>query len=786
MAFLSYAQIVKRLQNEPTYIGKSIIFNAVDPSINNAYNRLSGTPTLSFDFTGSSCIEGTIRYFRLTPIGNAKVIVYVPNTPTEYALIYPSTCTVKFGYPSAPSISFGVEMSNRTSLSLAADVNRLEYRCGRGASQQHTVLLTSVSSINKIQHTDNNYIEQLVTSTTSTLNVFSPQGRVQLNGKGGNGTIVYSSTTNGMFEHYVGQNFSFCAVHGMGGYGAAFALGNGIRRIYFQSTDWTSLTTSFYDSSGNWVSSPLTVYGTGSTTQKVSVTGLLQVSRAASTSASDYGLSITATPCRGLNVTCEGTSVDAAKIGARIYTRCSTPNSMVYGLWTLTYTGGVHTSNIIGYVNTLFISDSSTPWSMKGIHIELNRTSPYKVSNLRGIEIDDLRPASVYRAESIRAKGGDSYLYGKLDVWDGDLQVWGGIDYHPYTASIQSGGTVAEYDATFPRRQGFLWATSSKTYTDAPGCLVLMPAILEEQYLNPDYRYLYGFVYLHNDYTLRLAKRYHYGANYLPVDPITDGSNPIVGLNYFGDGRDGDVTIYSNTFMTRDIYANNLTVTAGSILDTAGYRIFVRKKLTVDGTIRCNGAPGVGSMPGFGISSGFGLLLGGNGGSGGAGSGEGGISVVGLGGNGGNGGGAGGGGGGKVTTSNMIPISDIASLLNLRELATTSMTRYTGGAGGGGGSGFIDAWDEHPGGGGGQGGGPVIIAAQFITGSGSIEAKGGDGAPAPETNTYGGGGGGGGVIVIVYCHKGYDYALTLNVSGGQGYNGGQNGQPGQIIWWKVN
>ena len=49
----------------------------------------------------------------------------------------------------------------------------------------------------------------------------------------------------------------------------------------------------------------------------------------------------------------------------------------------------------------------------------------------------------------------------------------------------------------------------------------------------------------------------------------------------YGTGSDGDVTISSNTTLTADMYYNNLTVNASVVLNTAGYRVFVKNLLVL-------------------------------------------------------------------------------------------------------------------------------------------------------------------------------------------------------------
>ena len=57
----------------------------------------------------------------------------------------------------------------------------------------------------------------------------------------------------------------------------------------------------------------------------------------------------------------------------------------------------------------------------------------------------------------------------------------------------------------------------------------------------------------------------------------------------FWDGSDGDVTISSNTTLTRDMYYNNLTVNSTFRLSTAWFRVYVKGTLTNNGFISDNG-----------------------------------------------------------------------------------------------------------------------------------------------------------------------------------------------------
>lgn len=59
------------------------------------------------------------------------------------------------------------------------------------------------------------------------------------------------------------------------------------------------------------------------------------------------------------------------------------------------------------------------------------------------------------------------------------------------------------------------------------------------------------------------------------------------GDEIYGFGQDGDVTLASNTTLSRDMYYNDLTINTGVTLDTNGYRVFVKGTLTfADSTSR--------------------------------------------------------------------------------------------------------------------------------------------------------------------------------------------------------
>ena len=53
----------------------------------------------------------------------------------------------------------------------------------------------------------------------------------------------------------------------------------------------------------------------------------------------------------------------------------------------------------------------------------------------------------------------------------------------------------------------------------------------------------------------------------------------------YGTGSDGTVIINSNTSISRDMYYNSLTINANVVLNTNGFRVFVKNNLILNGTI---------------------------------------------------------------------------------------------------------------------------------------------------------------------------------------------------------
>ena len=110
-----------------------------------------------------------------------------------------------------------------------------------------------------------------------------------------------------------------------------------------------------------------------------------------------------------------------------------------------------------------------------------------------------------------------------------------------------------------------------------------------------------------------------------------------------------DITYSSDTTLTADVYANNLTIDSGITLTTAGYNIYCTGTFTNNGTVSGSGyggSGGAGSNGGTGTGGGsYTNSYGGSGGGGSLKGGNGGNTTV----SGGNGSGVGGGAGSTPT-----------------------------------------------------------------------------------------------------------------------------------------
>ena len=272
------------------------------------------------------------------------------------------------------------------------------------------------------------------------------------------------------------------------------------------------------------------------------------------------------------------------------------------------------------------------------------------------------------------------------------------------------------------------------------------------------------------------------------------------GIFSFGDGSDGIATLdgaatpsgmtrSGNDYtMTRDVYFTNMTMSTGTTLNPAGFRIFGTGTMTLNGTaiIRRNGnaggngsnsATGVGGTAGAALADGYlkGSVAGQVGGSG-PGAGTAGINTSNSIGTNGGAGGNTGGAGGTATPSNVKLIANwhLATMLDISSSGSTVKFDNSAGAGSGGSS-ILNGGVVGGGGGSASPGGIIAIYFRVIVigASASIQANGGVGGNGGAGNAFGGGGGAGangGQIILVYN--------TLTNSGSLTVTAGVGGVPG--------
>ena len=105
-------------------------------------------------------------------------------------------------------------------------------------------------------------------------------------------------------------------------------------------------------------------------------------------------------------------------------------------------------------------------------------------------------------------------------------------------------------------------------------------------------------------------------ANFNNLETQYDDANADFGhIGIYGDGSDGDVTISGDTTLSRDMYYNNLTVNNTKILNTGGFRIFVKNTLANNGEISRAGIAATNYLGAAALSAGSlgGSSAGGNG-----------------------------------------------------------------------------------------------------------------------------------------------------------------------------
>lgn len=298
-----------------------------------------------------------------------------------------------------------------------------------------------------------------------------------------------------------------------------------------------------------------------------------------------------------------------------------------------------------------------------------------------------------------------------------------------------------------------------------------------------------------------------------------DGTSVVLGLT-------PSAGVYT---LTRSINPTDMTVAVGATIKTAGYIIIGTGTLTLNGTIHNNGTSAAG---GASRTAGAGAAAGDLGG--GTSGGEGAIPVnnpnvgttatnaptwLGAAGTGAlvpptiatwpagvtqateGGTSAGGGGGGSPGSGVSAPLPGAAGGTNTKSLSQgaalfpliglltslhlrSSPAQYVYSTGGGGGACGKTSGGNIDGPGGGGGGGFVVVLFRTMTGSGSIEAKGGNGGPGANGGVGGygcggGGGGGGGCIFVGKASPGaFPTCTVAGGSGGAGGTGDLNGSDG--------
>lgn len=295
----------------------------------------------------------------------------------------------------------------------------------------------------------------------------------------------------------------------------------------------------------------------------------------------------------------------------------------------------------------------------------------------------------------------------------------------------------------------------------------------------------------------------------LNANDSIDENKAVAQNGFFDAGLDGNVIISGTVSLTKDACYNNLTVNSGAVLNTAGFRVFVKDTLTNNGTISCSGNPGGNSSGATGGTAGASLVVtnaplgtsaAGSAGANGTSSTGSNANNVGTlaagylratsitrptGGSGGSGSaGAGGSGGNPGTTTIYIPFSKALPSANPGWYNGLLTASPNSGAPGGGGGGGDSTNAGGGGGGGGSGGGCVFICAKNLINNGLISAKGGDGGNgfSPVTGNCGGGGAGaggcGGLVYLIY--------RTFVSSGSINVAAGTHGTPGTGIGTGTN
>jgi hypothetical protein len=231
----------------------------------------------------------------------------------------------------------------------------------------------------------------------------------------------------------------------------------------------------------------------------------------------------------------------------------------------------------------------------------------------------------------------------------------------------------------------------------------------------------------------------------------------------WGDGSSGAKTYSSNTFLTTDLQATDVTVNASITLSLQmGWTSSRFPIVRATGTITINGIIG-----GYSTNGGTAGAIGG--GTGGTGGGPGGIGIS-AGQDGGSDVGSGGAGAAGVTHPTPTSLPSPITFASIEALVEDTI----GGGGGGGGGGSTQAGAV-----GGPGGGCICLIAPTIHGgtSGTINAGGGWNWGNPKGGGGSGGAGGGGIIILV-CEQ---LTGSLEIKAPKGLYGNGDEQHGLIM-----
>ena len=276
-----------------------------------------------------------------------------------------------------------------------------------------------------------------------------------------------------------------------------------------------------------------------------------------------------------------------------------------------------------------------------------------------------------------------------------------------------------------------------------------------------------------------------------PAPCPAGGASSASGSDFYGDGSDGDVILYADTTLTRDMFYNNLALAAGVTLYPNGFQLYVRKQLTISAGAAIQAGGGAGG-------AGSGAAGGAAGTAGGATSSRPFLAQAGA-------GGAGGTSGGSGTTTGATAAGGVGEPRLVRAGPLTACAACGGGGGaylgsssgatnaaagqsslaadgGAGGAAVLGAGSSSLGGGGGGGGGGVImIFARILGNEGAIRADGGAGGNGQTSGAHksgNGGGGGGGAGIAYYTFTSGIGAGTLSASAGAAGTGGNGGAAG--------